>query len=162
MVGRPQTTEPDNPVTIVRVPGFLARSNSLRYWCYIFEPDRTAACAPALSGPDHLISLPTYVGHYPPLYYAAVGWPTLLDDGTTGVLWMRLVSALINSSLLGTALWLALRRSRILAVAVLVAATPTVIYYSASVNPNGMEMTAAVCSGLSSYSPMALGRPALG
>jgi hypothetical protein len=148
LIGRPVASladNPDNPETTVRVPGFLANSNSLAYWCFIFRPDTTAACAPPLTGPDHLVSLPTYVGHYPPLYYVAVGWPSLLDDGRTGVLWMRLVSALINSLLLGTALWLAVRRSRILVVAVLVAATPTVIYYSASVNPNGLEMTSALC-----------------
>ena len=145
LVGRPQTANADNPVTIVRVPGFLQNSNSLQYWCYIFATNVTAECAPPLSGPDHLIPLPTYVGHYPPLYYAAVGWPSLLDGGPTGVLWMRLVSALMNALLLGTALWLAARRSRILVAAVLVAVTPTVVYYSASVNPNGLEMTSAVC-----------------
>lgn len=145
LVGRPQTANADNPVTIVRVPGFLQNSNSLQYWCYIFVTNGTAQCAPPLSGPDHLIPLPTYVGHYPPLYYEAVGWPSLLDDGPTGVLWMRLVSALMNALLLGTALWLAARRSRLLVAAVLVAVTPTVVYYSASINPNGLEMTSAVC-----------------
>jgi len=145
LVGRPVSSNADDPATIVRVPGFLAQANAFRYWCFIFHTDTTAVCAPPLAGPDHLISLPTYVGHYPPLYYLAVGWASLLDDGPTGVLWMRLVSALLNSLLLATALWLAMRRSRLLVVAVLVAITPTVIYYSASVNPNGLEMTSAVC-----------------
>ncbi|MGA8681943.1 MAG: DUF2142 domain-containing protein [Acidimicrobiales bacterium] len=145
LIGRPESSDADNPATTVRVPGFLAQSNSLRYWCFIFSTDTTALCAPPLTGPDHLIPLPTYVGHYPPLYYLAVGWPSLLNDGTTGVLFMRLVSALINSLLLGSALFLAIRRSRLVMLALLVAVTPTVIYYSASVNPNGLEMTSAVC-----------------
>jgi hypothetical protein len=145
LIGRPQSAQADNPGTIERTPGFLLNSNSLAYWCFIFEPNVTAVCAPPLKGPDHLVSVPTYVGHYPPLYYVAVGWPSVLDSGPTGVLWMRLASALLNALLLGTALWLAARRSRVLVVAVLVAVTPTVIYYSASVNPNGLEMTSAVC-----------------
>jgi Predicted membrane protein (DUF2142) len=145
LVGRPTSTNADNPNTLVRVPGFLQDSGSLAYWCFIFHPEVTAVCAPPLRGPNHLIPLTTYVGHYPPLYYAAVGWPSLLDDGTTGVLGMRLASVLLSALLLGTAMWLALRRSRFLVVAVLVAATPTVVYYAASVNPNGMEMASAVC-----------------
>jgi hypothetical protein len=145
LIGRPQSTQADNPGTIERVPGFLENSSSFAYWCFIFEPKVTAICGPPLTGPDHLVPVATYVGHYPPLYYVAVGWPSLLDSGPTGVLWMRLASALLNALLLGTALWLVARRSRVLVVAVLVAVTPTVIYYSASVNPNGLEMTSAVC-----------------
>ena len=145
LIGTSVYSQAGNPNTSVLVPGFLQGSNGLPYWCFIFNPNTTATCAPPLVGPDHLIRLPTYVGHYPPLYYAVVGLPSLADPGKSGVYWMRLLSALVNALLLGSAVWLALRRSRLLAVAVLVAATPTVIYYAGSVNPNGMEMTSAVC-----------------
>jgi hypothetical protein len=145
LIGRPVYAQAGNPNTTVLVPGFLQQANAFRYWCYIFNLNTTAVCAPPLSGPDHLVRVTTYVGHYPPLYYAVVGLPSLAYPGRGGVFVMRLASALVNALLLGTALWLALRRSRLVALAVLVAATPTVIYYSGSVNPNGMEMTAAVC-----------------
>ena len=47
--------------------------------CYAFYPKIPANCAPFLpaeAGPDGPAS--TYVGRYPPTYYAIVGWPSLL------------------------------------------------------------------------------------
>jgi len=134
-----------DPNTWVLVPGVLHDANSLRYWCYIFFPDTTASCTPPMHGPAHDVRVETYVGHYPPLYYAVVGLPSLADPGPPGIIGMRLVSALLNSALLAVALAIALRRCRLAALGVLVAATPTVVYYGASVNPNGLEMSAAIC-----------------
>jgi hypothetical protein len=134
-----------DPEVFVHVPGVLENVNTLRYWCYIFNPDVTAACAPTISGPPHDIRTETYVGRYPPLYYAVVGLPSLADPGPPGIIGMRLVSALLNSLLLAAALALGLRRSRLAALGVLAAVVPTAVYYGASVNPNGFEMSAAVC-----------------
>jgi hypothetical protein len=145
LIGRPMSSNPEYPFTSVLVPGFLENVNRLTYWCYLYDAAHTATCAPPLSGPDHLVAVTTYVGHYPPMYYEAVGWPSLLAGGTAGVLLMRVVSACINSLLLATALWLAVRRSRVLALAILVAVTPAVMFFAGSVNPSGMEMAAAVC-----------------
>jgi hypothetical protein len=145
LIGRPLSPNPDYPFTSVLVPGFLENVNRLTYWCYLYDTAHTARCAPPLSGPNHLVAVTTYVGHYPPLYYEAVGWPSLLAGGTAGVLLMRIVSAFINSVLLATALWLALRRSRVLVLAILAAVTPAVMFFSGSVNPSGMEMASAVC-----------------
>ncbi len=134
-----------DPDVWVRVPGILKNVNQFVYWCFIFDVDRTPRCAPPLAGPSHDVRVVTYVARYPPLYYAVVGLPSLADPGPPGIIGMRLVSALLSAVLLAVALGLALRRSRIAALAVLVAATPTVVYYGASVNPNGLEMAAAVC-----------------
>jgi hypothetical protein len=61
---------------------------------------------------------------------------------------MRLVSAAVGSALLATAFWLArlLPRGRLLAVAVLVAATPQVVMMNGSVNPNSLEASAGICA----------------
>ena len=143
--GLPQQTSGD-PNVYVHVPGVLQRVNEFAYWCFIFHVDQTPGCAPRLVGPAGDVTMETYVGRYPPLYYLAVSTPSLLDSGRPGILGMRTLSALWNSLLLAAAFAIALRRSRVAALGVLVAATPTVMYYAGSINPNGLEMSAAICT----------------
>jgi hypothetical protein len=49
----------------------------------------------------------TYVGRYPPLYYAIVGLPSLVWHTNTAVYMMRLLSGLLCALLLGLAIALA-------------------------------------------------------
>ena len=92
-----------------------------------------------------LITVQTWVGRYDPVYYAPVGLPIVLHPTRTGVYLARLVSAAWSSILLAAALTLTLRvRARVLAVGVLLAATPTAMNLAAAVNPNGLEITSGI------------------
>ena len=89
----------------------------------------------------------TYVGRYPPLYYAIVGLPSLVSHTDTAVYLMRLMSGLASALFLGLALALAAfwSRSRLLVAAVAVAASAMVVIFSSVVNPSGLECATAIC-----------------
>ncbi len=89
----------------------------------------------------------TYVGRYPPLYYALVGLPSLVWNADAAVYLMRLLSGLLTALFLGLALALAAvwSRSRLLVLAIGLAATPTVMIFGSEVNPSGLEMATAIC-----------------
>jgi hypothetical protein len=87
----------------------------------------------------------TWVGRYDPVYYAPVGLPIVLNPTLTGVYLGRLVSAAWSAILLAASLTLALRvRARVLALGVLLAATPTALNLAAAINPNGLEITSGI------------------
>jgi hypothetical protein len=81
------------------------------------------------------------------MYYAVVGLPSLLTDNLAGVYLMRIVSVLLSAALLAVALAAAKRwgASPLLVAALVVVATPTEMFLAASVNPNGLEVAAAIC-----------------
>ncbi len=84
---------------------------------------------------------------YNPLYYLAVGSPSLLAGPAHASRLMRLLSAALSALFLS---WHSPRRYRaptsIAASTVLLAATPMVLFLGAAINPNGLEITAAICS----------------
>ena len=84
-------------------------------------------------------------GRYPPLYYALVGWPSLFLDGAAALYGMRLAGLLLCWVLL-MASFASLRRwARPLAgYVVCLGLTPTVLYASAVVAPNGLEMVSGL------------------
>ncbi|HXY42749.1 MAG TPA: DUF2142 domain-containing protein [Acidimicrobiales bacterium] len=137
---------PANPRTWVVVPQAYAIGNEL-VRCFRRHPDVPASCAPRLDVSSEPVSVTTYVGRYPPLYYLLVGWPSLLVASTAGVHLMRFASALLSALMLALALY-AIRRwsaATTLPLGVLVSATPMVFYLGGMVNPNGLEITAAIC-----------------
>lgn len=141
---REVTPAPGLPSSEVRVPRLFADSIYTPQ-CYIFQPQVPASCADLPEGRDEVRGL-TYVGRYPPLYYLVVGLPSLVWESNAGVYAMRLVSAAICSLFLAGAMAIALRsRRRLLPVAVAIATTPTVIHLAGVVNPNGLEVAAALC-----------------
>jgi Predicted membrane protein (DUF2142) len=87
--------------------------------------------------------------NYSPLYYALVGWPSLLLRGDAALYGMRIVSALITALLLAAAFRTTARRGRAAAVGVVAAATPAAIYFGAVVNPSGLEITSALLAWVS-------------
>lgn len=115
--------------------------------CYFAHPLVPASCAaPAGDRPGTAIA-GTAAGANNPLYYLAVGWPSLLSHGTVGMYGMRLVSAGICSALLASAVLTAAqwsRRRRFPLVGVLAAATPMVMFLDGSVNPNSVEASSAI------------------
>lgn len=105
-------------------------------------------CPVHLKGPNEPTDAITYVGRYPPLYYSLVGLPSLVSQTDAGVYGMRLISGLLTSVLLGLALAVAATwsRYRLLCLSVAVAASPMVFVFGSIINPNGLEMAAALCT----------------
>jgi hypothetical protein len=90
----------------------------------------------------------SYVGRYPPLYYAVVGLPTLVMHSESVVYFMRILSALIDALLLGLALTIASLwcRATLLFEAIALTVTPLVVFLAGVVNPSGFEIAAAICA----------------
>ena len=117
--------------------------------CFRLKEDVTADCAPAFGDPstEHQPVL-TYVGHYPPLFYALVGWGGRFFGGAKGMYLMRLTSAALMALFLALAVrQLALViRPRWALIGALAAATPMTYFFGGSVNPNGLEVAAAAAT----------------
>lgn len=137
---------PNEPRTRVRVPAVFAAGLS-QPSCFAFRPAQSAGCAPTLRSASGEVTLTTYVGRYPPLYYLLVGLPTLVTT-TPGVFYaMRLAGAAAAAVFLAGAFAVATRSRRRLAVpAVALAATPEVLFFGGVVNPSGLEMASAICA----------------
>ncbi|MFZ0170522.1 MAG: DUF2142 domain-containing protein [Acidimicrobiales bacterium] len=145
IVGQP-FRGPKNANTRVVVPQAYAIGHHLVN-CYKFHPEVPASCATPVSISSKPVRTVTYAGRYPPLYYLLVGWPSLIVTSSLGVHLIRLVGALLGALMLGLAVY-AVRRwstARTLPLGVLVAATPMALYLGGVVNPNGLEITAAIC-----------------
>ncbi|HUX69778.1 MAG TPA: DUF2142 domain-containing protein, partial [Cellulomonadaceae bacterium] len=131
--------------TQVRVPYFYNRVTAYPV-CYMFRPDVTGVCDPAVTQPlDETVLAITPAGRYNPLYYAIVGLPTLLPPGD-GVLYaMRLLSAALCTFFLALGMR-AIAQTPRPAWAVLGAAsavTPMVVFLSSTVNPAALEIATA-------------------
>jgi hypothetical protein len=131
-------------LTVVAVPSSFGTFSIPE--CFIFQ-QVSARCGTGLRGSGRTVKATTYVGRYPPLYYAIVGLPSLLSSTDTGVYMMRLVSGLVSAIFLGLALALAAfwSRSRLLVAAVAVAASAMVLIFGSAVNPSGLECATAIC-----------------
>lgn len=131
---RRETTDVTVPAWVGRVAG---------HDCFAAGDDPT--CLPDPGTDQRLVRASTTAGPYPPLYYAAVGWPTRWIAGAPCVVVIRLVSAVWFATLMVWG-WSFLRRAvsdRSAFVAVVVAATPTTLALGGAINPNGFEIGAA-------------------
>jgi hypothetical protein len=135
-----------NATTGISIPEVFAGGPAYAA-CYAFHATVPASCAAPLPESTRTVRTTTYTGRYPPLYYFAVGWPSLVSVSETGIYLMRLVSALLNAvmvalALTSVALW---SKRRLLLVGVAVAVTPMAWFLGGVLNPNGLEISAAVC-----------------
>lgn len=144
----PEPTGPGRPgaATMVQVPADYRDAAALPN-CFAFRPDQPASCQPAVpQASDGLVDAETFAGQYPPLYYALVGWPSLVLDAEAGIYAMRLVSAVLTAALVG---WSAYRLHRELGPVALwglvVAVTPMVLFLGGTVNPQALEIASALC-----------------
>jgi len=115
--------------------------------CFAGKPNQTAACAPSLgdAGSDPATVL-SGVAAYNPVYYALVGWPSLLWSGTAMVLMMRLVNAVLVS-LLWSIVFVTLPGRSLGSLFLLAAsATPLAVYLGGVVNPSGAEIAATAAA----------------
>jgi len=130
---------------IVTVPAYIARSQAVT--CFAFNPAVDADCGVAEpADPDADVRSTTSAGLYNPVYYLAVGWPTLLFQDTSGIYAMRAVSALLTALFLALAFavttTLPQRRLAILSYAL--ALTPMMLFLGGTVNPNSLEAAATL------------------
>jgi len=137
---------PGDVYTQVDVPAELGNGDVVIH-CYQWIPTVPASCGHVARVSNNTVRARTYTGRYPPLYYAVVGLPTLVVTSPAGVTLMRLVSSLLNAIFLGLAImcvgvW---SRNRVLAIGVLLAVSPMALYLGGIVNPNGLEISAAIC-----------------
>ncbi|MEV7176301.1 DUF2142 domain-containing protein [Kitasatospora sp. NPDC093679] len=114
--------------------------------CYRFKGKIPAKCAKKVHEDSDTVLVTTSAGRYNPVYYFAVGWPSLLVSGPHSVYLMRLVSAVLSALLLASAMVTAgeWRRSWLPKIGVLAAATPMTLFLGGMVNPNGVEIAAGL------------------
>lgn len=130
---------------VVTVPSYIAMTQSET--CFAFHPLVTANCPVAASSdPGALTTATTTAGLYNPLYYALVGWTSLLIHDDAGIYAMRIVSGIVASLFAALAFGIlrTLPGRRVAALAFAVAITPMTLFLDASVNPNGIEATATL------------------
>jgi len=129
----------------VRVPAYVAYEQT----CFAFHPNVSAACATTFAGaPDRLVNASTSAGLYNPLYYALVGWPSLIFTNSAGIFAMRIVSGILVSLFLAFALGLIAtwRRPTLPVIGFAVAITPMTLFLSGAVNPNSLEISATLAA----------------
>lgn len=131
----------------VRVPEVFADlANDVG--CFQFDPTVPAGCQQPLNASTKEVLTQTYVGRYPPLYYALVGLPTLFAVSAKGIYAARLLSGALSAALLALAVT-SLKRCRgtpLVGAGVAVAITPMALYLAAIINPNGLEVAAAIAA----------------
>lgn len=143
----PHPTKAEGSTVVVEVPEvFASLANDLS--CFVPKPDVPAGCQAPLvpSGQDQPVE--TYVGRYPPLYYALVGWPTLILVTVKGIYAARLVSGALSAAMLALAV-VSVRRCRgtaLMGAAVSLAVTPLALYLAGVINPSGLEISSAIAA----------------
>jgi hypothetical protein len=131
----------------VEVPASLAPPHQ---GCMLRSPQPTkrpsAACLGTPSTSHRMVRQASGAARYNPLYYLAVSWPMRLSPDMTGIIWSRLVSALLSALMFASAFTIGwrFRQSWVLPSAVVLIATPTELNLAGSINPNGLEIAAAV------------------
>ncbi|TDQ02867.1 MULTISPECIES: DUF2142 domain-containing protein [unclassified Leifsonia] len=136
---------PSSSGNTVTVPAYIARSQQVT--CYAFNPARNAECdVPEPARPFADVRSVTSAGLYNPVYYLAVGWPTLIFQDTAGIYAMRVVSALLTTLLLALAFVVTrgLPSSRLATLAYALAITPMMLFLGGTVNPNSLEAAATL------------------
>lgn len=124
------------------VPGGLANAPQ---WddCFAHKSDQSASCehVRTLAGEARVSST---AAAYDPVYYAIVGWPSLLTNNPVVMVWgMRALTAAVSALLMAAAIaflrtFLPGDRVALIAAAI---CTPTVLGFSGAVNPNAWEIT---------------------
>lgn len=138
------------PTTLVRVPETANEAGG--HQTDVCDYARTGApvggCLTPLHPSSRTVVASTYVGRYPPLYYAIVGLPSLASSHAWSLRAMRMVSALACALFLGLAMAAAAAwtSSRWLVIGVALAITPVALYTAAVVNPNGFEICTAIAA----------------
>lgn len=109
--------------------------------CFAFHPEVPASCGVALGDPSGTDWFGNWVARYNPLYYVIVGWPSLLFEGSAGILAMRVVSALLSSAVLALVVPVLLRPgARWTPMGLAFLLTPMVAFFIGTINPQSTEI----------------------
>lgn len=137
---------PHSPTTQVTVPAWLSGANSAPD-CFKGDVHASAQCEPPLSRTTGSIVTTTYVGRYPPLYYAVVGWPSLFSSGRLALYLMRLAGAAASAVFLAGAAYCASisKHRRGLWVGLALVLTSELAFLAGVINPSGLEISSATC-----------------
>lgn len=133
--------------TSVNVPAYISHTNSQA--CFAYAVTVTADCAVAIrSDGDRTVTSVTTAGLYNPLYYALVGWPSLIFTTVSGVYAMRFVSGILCSLFLALAFMIisTWHRRTLPLLGFAAALTPMVFFLDAVLNPNALEITATLAA----------------
>ena len=141
----PHPTRAQRGTVTVKVPEvFASLANDVG--CYQFKSLVPAGCQRPLVPSRKDVLTQTYVGRYPPLYYAIVGLPTLVFVSVKGIYAARVLSGALSAAMLALAV-ASLARCRaapLLAAGLGLAVTPMALYLASVLNPNGLEISSAV------------------
>lgn len=149
----PQDLDPmfHRPSGQVTIPKSLLPANPNCPYYPNYRPDlgyiaRSAACQEQTSEGNHArVKVASWVGRYNPVYYALVGGPLRIFPDMRGILLARGLAALYAAAFAATAAAIALWTGRALLLAgILGIVTPAVVALGSTVNPNGIEITAAL------------------
>lgn len=120
--------------------------------CFRHRPRVPASCAASLprdAPPDATPATGiTHFARFPPPYYVLAGLPSRALPGPAGLYAGRLVTAAAVAALLAAAYAAAVtwRPSRLLVPAVALAASPMLLYLAGAVNPQPLEIAAAIAT----------------
>lgn len=134
------------PIRLVTVPKGI--EEFAHYGCFAQNVLITPQCVDSVAGDkDTLVQTRTSAANYNPVYYWAVGLPTLVWSDGKSVYAMRLLNALLCSLLFAAAFaaMACLRVRRWGMAALAVAMTPMVLFLNGAVNPNGLEVAGTAC-----------------
>ncbi len=108
--------------------------------CSSYEYTKPDNCNPVQKLDEDMVTVASAAQLYNPLYYAAVGWPSLFLDGATALYAMRVVSALLCALVITLAAWsvTAWCTSQWPTVGLVLALTPVTVYSSIVVAPNAL------------------------
>jgi hypothetical protein len=109
---------------------------------WIDKPDYHPASCLVTSGERTDTLVPSAAARYSPVYYALAGLPLRISPDGTGLIWARLLSAALSAALLAAAV--AVAPGRLERLAVVLVTTPMAANLAGSINPNGLEISAAV------------------
>jgi hypothetical protein len=145
----PGFTKPETNVRVAK--GYAVLDDTLL--CLLGHVERPAVTCGQPVGPDGpTVKAETYVGTYPPTYYALVGWPSWFLGVRKAMYAMRFLTALIVALLLASAVRSLVEvadargGARSWAMSgVALSATPVLMFVVGGVNPAGLEVAAACC-----------------
>ncbi len=116
--------------------------------CFAGKEAVPAGCEATIPASGLSVRATTYVGLYPPLYYAVAGLPTLAWSSGSAIYLMRALSALVAAVLYGLTLAMMVRWSRapLLVSALGLSLTPLIVFLGGVVNPSTLEIAAATAT----------------
>lgn len=144
-----------NVFTVVEVPEAYSGLESAAV-CFVgrdltgqspFSLPARPPCTP-IEGGDRLEPARTVQYRGQPLYYALVGWTTLIWPAKGGLYAMRLLTGAVVAALLASSLDSArrLRAPWLASLAVALGATPVVLYLAGTINSGAVEIAAATAT----------------